>query len=947
MTQTNNAIVAAWNAAQAANAASTSAARVLAQTKWEAAANKSAAILSGGLVYTDINGTGANDLSGLVYAAYTQTTTLSDTVSTSIPFTTAAAALLAFQTMFNGGNDNEWDNLLYYATTATDDKAAAQAAVALALKSAAQASAAAKKSSADINALAVATGTAEDTAAALVADAMYAASDNVNMYRCIPDVAMHADVDDLPIIYRLNGGNVYVGGTSVAAAMFTGFLGVVQANSPITYFVNPVLYNNYTFPSPLFYDISGADDTWYAGSPAGSVIPERIIDIVREPLSGTYNTKVGLGSPRAKNLATFLEVPQLVESIATDTANYQVTVYAGGEPVEVRVLVGPSDAYNKNVTWECSSPYNAIVSQTTSVDGDYYYAKVSGLVPLSPLAPKPIITISSTDGSNVFATMTVNVLPPVQVTGVSISSVGEVTNPANTVLYLGKHLQLIATVTPELATNKRVYWWSSNTSIVNVDVNGLLTSLAPGRVTIKATTVNNNISASISVYVPTPMTGISVNPTMVTLNPDLNVFPLKNTALLKATVLPANVDYKALTWKISSFQPLRLPPGTTDQNGNALFYAGDNSVETAVIAMPADGIVLSRDSNGNILDNTQDLVTAISNGTATVTVSTDGVPDTVYGVYSANTIVNVVTPITDVKLVETNMIIALNPQPAEAAVNPSTPYPNASFADRNLVKDYDVTATLFPAWPSNMNLIWTSSNPKVAVISNNTPPVLNITGSDLNNGLFQVTERITPLSNGTTMIKVTTADGAKTAMVSVTVTTPVTGVVLSEMPVTLSPGSQYALQATVLPITASNTAVTWATTNSSIATVNSAGVVTAVSSGSCGISVTTVDGDYHAMATINVVTPLVGVSLVLNTPTPIHIGDVVQVMVVMTPTTASNQEFTWTVTNGVNGNIFTTGPAQNGNIVYLDAAQTGTSVFTVTTKDGNKQASMSLTVSPY
>jgi VCBS repeat-containing protein len=95
------------------------------------------------------------------------------------------------------------------------------------------------------------------------------------------------------------------------------------------------------------------------------------------------------------------------------------------------------------------------------------------------------------------------------------------------------------------------------------------------------------------------------------------------------------------------------------------------------------------------------------------------------------------------------------------------------------------------------------------------------------------------------------------------------------------------------------------------------------------------------------VTPLVGVSLVLNTPTPIHIGDVVQIMVVMTPVTASNQNFTWTVTNGINGNIFTTGPAQNGNIVYLDAAQVGTSVFTVTTADGNKQASISLTVSPY
>jgi len=272
---------------------------------------------------------------------------------------------------------------------------------------------------------------------------------------------------------------------------------------------------------------------------------------------------------------------------------------------------------------------------------------------------------------------------------------------------------------------------------------------------------------------------------------------------------------------------------------------------------------------------------------------------------------------------------------------------NAVMPDRNLSEMYDVTATIFPEFPSNLNLIWTSSNPKVAIVSNNTAPVLNNTTSDPHFNLFQVTERITPLANGTTVIKVTTADGNKVAMVNVTVTTPVTSITLSAMPVTLNPGKQYALQATVLPVTASNSGLVWDTTNSSVATVDQNGLVTAVASGSCGISVSTVDGDYTAMATINVVTPLVGVSLVLNTPTPIHIGDMVQILVVMTPTTASDQQFTWTVTNGVNGNIFTNGPAQNGNIVYLDAAQSGSAVFTVTTHDGNKQANLALTVVPY
>jgi uncharacterized protein YjdB len=92
---------------------------------------------------------------------------------------------------------------------------------------------------------------------------------------------------------------------------------------------------------------------------------------------------------------------------------------------------------------------------------------------------------------------------------------------------------------------------------------------------------------------------------------------------------------------------------------------------------------------------------------------------------------------------------------------------------------------------------------------------------------------------------------------------------------------------------------------------------------------------------------LVGIQLVINSPQPIHIGDAVQILVVMVPTTATNQLFTWTVTNGPNGAIFTTGPPQSGNIVFLDAFNSGTSVFTVTTADGNKQASINLTVLAY
>lgn len=814
--------------------------------------------------------------------------------------------------------------------------------------------------------LATATNSYEDLAASAVTNTLNASTSNLNFYRCLPDISMHANADDLPVIYRLNGGTVYVGGTSIATAMFAGFISVVTTHNKINYFVNPVLYDNYTFPSPLFNEIYGSLQVWYPGSPGGPTVPPRIANTLRgnkNPVSGLgsgiYNTNIGLGSINGNNLGGLMEIPELVTLITPKTDDNQAVVVYPGTSVTLTAYVEPVNAYNPNVIWSTKNS-NIYISQTNgpsisnngandtfpysqydptlsniqdSSVGNYtlgnvgtyklgtnpfhldssnnpipclvFTATVTGITQVYSGAALPIVTVSSTDGTNVFGSYSVNVLPPIQVTGVSISSLNQIENPSNTILVLGSTLQLVANVTPSIATNKQVYWWSSNTSIVNIDASGLLTPLVPGHVTIKVTTINNNISASISVYVPTPITSISVAPYTITLNPNTLIYPVRNTGLLKAVVQPENADYKYLTWEIiSSTQLQPAPSGITD-----------------VISIPRDGTILSRNGNFDILDNTQATVTSISNGSAIIKVSTTGI----YGTYTSLVNVNVVTPITEIVMLQNNMTVNLNPTPT---VNPSLP------------ESYKITATLKPVYPTNMNVFWSSSNPKVAIVSNNSMPVLNTIVSDPNFGFWQITENITPLSNGTTVIKVVTADGEKSDTITVVVTTPVSGLSMSVVPVVLNPSRTYKIQATVLPSTATNMALIWESTNTSIATVDANGLVRAISSGSCGISATTVDGEYTAITPINVVTNLVGIQIVVNTPLPIHIGEVVQVMVVMIPTTTTNQQFTWNVT----GNIFSDGPPQNGNIVYLDAVQSGSAMFTVTSADGNKQASVELVV---
>ncbi|WP_170178563.1 chondroitinase-B domain-containing protein [Flammeovirga pectinis] len=84
----------------------------------------------------------------------------------------------------------------------------------------------------------------------------------------------------------------------------------------------------------------------------------------------------------------------------------------------------------------------------------------------------------------------------------------------------------------------------------------------------------------------------------------------------------------------------------------------------------------------------------------------------------------------------------------------------------------------------------------------------------------------------------------------------VTGVTLTTQNSTLEVENEVQLTAEVLPLNADNKAITYSTSNSSVATVSSSGNVTAVGSGTATISVTTVDGNYTDTIDIEVTSPV-------------------------------------------------------------------------------------------
>lgn len=69
-----------------------------------------------------------------------------------------------------------------------------------------------------------------------------------------------------------------------------------------------------------------------------------------------------------------------------------------------------------------------------------------------------------------------------------------------------------------------------------------------------------------------------------------------------------------------------------------------------------------------------------------------------------------------------------------------------------------------------------------------------------------------------------------------------TGITLNNSSLALNPGQTSQLTATVLPSNATNKSVTWKSSNTSVATVSSTGLVTAVSKGNASVTATTADG---------------------------------------------------------------------------------------------------------
>ena len=158
---------------------------------------------------------------------------------------------------------------------------------------------------------------------------------------------------------------------------------------------------------------------------------------------------------------------------------------------------------------------------------------------------------------------------------------------------------------------------------------------------------------------------------------------------------------------------------------------------------------------------------------------------------------------------------------------------NRTTSTLNVSGTKTLTATVLPENATNKSVSWSSNNTAVATV---------------NNGV------VTAVALGSATITVTTSDGNKTAICAITVApVPVTGVSLNYSLTTRVPGDLFSLTATILPLNATNKALSWSSNDETVATVDN-GLVTTKSPGIATIVVTTVDGNFTAVSSLTVAT---------------------------------------------------------------------------------------------
>ena len=263
------------------------------------------------------------------------------------------------------------------------------------------------------------------------------------------------------------------------------------------------------------------------------------------------------------------------------------------------------------------------------------------------------------------------------------------------------------------------------------------------------------------------------------------------------------------------------------------------------------------------------------------------------------------------------------PTVTSSTPSPSTPVAvsgvalNRKVATVNVGKKVTVKATVTPANADNKTLAWTSSNTKIATVSNGV---------------------VKGVKAGRVIITAKTTDGSNiSAKCTVTVKQPVTRISLSKK-ATMYTGKKLTLKAKVNPANASNKALTWKSSNTKIAKVASNGVVTGVKAGTVKITATAKDGSRKsATCTVTVRQSVSKITLSKTNVVLPKKGSSYKVRVTVAPKNAYNKNVAVKSAKTKVAKV-SASTVKSGKTVKITAVKKGKTKVVFTAKDGSKKS---------
>ncbi|WP_095173945.1 MULTISPECIES: Ig-like domain-containing protein [Blautia] len=575
------------------------------------------------------------------------------------------------------------------------------------------------------------------------------------------------------------------------------------------------------------------------------------------------------------------------------TASCKVTVKAPAEKISLNktsatVYTGKTYTLSPELTPSNSTDTVTWTSSNTKV------AKVSSKGVVTGVAKgTATITAKTTSGKAAVCKVTVKTAA----TKVTLSKTSVTVNK-------GKTYTLKATMSPSGA-NDSLQWSSSNSKVVKVSASGVVTGVAKGSATITVKTGSGK-TASCKVTVKVPSTKVSLSKTSISVNKG-------KTYTLKGTLSPSD-STDSLKWSSSNTKIAKVSSSgivTGIEKGSATITVKATSGKTAsckvTVKIPSAKVTMSKTSvsvnvgktytlKGTMSpSNTTDTLKWTSSDTKIAKVSSAGV---VTAVAKGNATITVKT--TSGKTATCKVTVKV----------PSTKVTmNKTSVSVNVGKTYTLKGTMSPSNTTDI-MKWSSSNTKVAKVSS--------------------AGVVTALAKGSATITVKTTSG-KTATCKVTVKVPSTKVAMSKTSVSINVGKTYTLKGTMSPGNTTDT-LKWSSSNTKIAKVSSAGVVTAVAKGSATITVKTTSGK---AATCKVTVKVPSTKVAMNkTSASINVGKTYTLKGTMSPSNTTDT-MKWSSSNTKIAKVSSAG--------VVTAVAKGTAMITVKTTSG-KSATCKVTV---